>query len=806
MQTIYECFPPWGGFFLYLFQKIGFHTKQHAGVSDKKFYIDRCYLRKGESTEAKEEHGVDEREGILRCRAGKYRFMVKCLLIFGLLLAGVMLFYSNRVKATTQKQADVVLKEVSEQNAKLMEDEIHNKVRLFEKIAERCGADFSENSEKCLSRLELLMKIYEFEDMGVMLPDGRTHSVTGKSHNLSDEEFFQNVMNGNAGISSTIMDETQQVRVNLYSAPIFSDGKLCGAIYAVYRTEKFHSLFSAPYGGEGYSYVVDTHGDVMISENEVYENILEQIEKETPQNEKAAKKLQKNLRQAEEGNITYFSGEKKYAYYRPLGINNWSVITIVPLQSVMNWYEPVRRDVRQLWVSLAIFFGAAAGYLLRQEIKLNRKLEDLAYVDPLTGGRNNIKFMADAEKILERHKGQRAAILMADINHFRMVNELLGIEEGNEIIRKFEQTLLESCQGEEIVGHRDADHFIILWLVESHERLLERLNALCKSLDQLSEYTKGTHFTSSIGVHEIPSVETKNMNPGDIEQLLGNALLANQSLKGGHVTAYCFSSEQMRSCQMKNKILEDEMYSALSCGEFIPWFQPKIDMQTGKVCGAEALVRWKKKDETIISPETFLPLFEENGFIEKVDQSIIEQVCEWVTRWKQKGLLTVPISVNLSRTYLYSESFAAQWRRYMEERQLEASDIQFEVTETFEEKDNELLKRAIQALHTEGFTVLLDDFGIGYSSLRALQELDFDILKLDCKFIWKIGEQRTEKILDSVIEMAEKLGMETVAEGVETEGQRSYLKEHHVKYAQGYYYYKPMEGEAFERLLMGENP
>jgi len=182
----------------------------------------------------------------------------------------------------------------------------------------------------------------------------------------------------------------------------------------------------------------------------------------------------------------------------------------------------------------------------------------------------------------------------------------------------------------------------------------------------------------------------------------------------------------------------------------------------------------------------------------------MEAVCEFQIKWKKQGLRTVPVSVNLSRAYLYSENFVREWREYLEKNHLSTKDVQFEVTETFAEKDREQLKKVIHTLHAEGFTVLLDDFGTGYSSMQSLQELEFDVLKLDCEFIWGIGQERTEKILDATIELAKSLNMETIAEGVETEAQYRYLKEHGVTMVQGYFCYKPMSAEEFEKLLSRE--
>lgn len=404
--------------------------------------------------------------------------------------------------------------------------------------------------------------------------------------------------------------------------------------------------------------------------------------------------MSEDFKKGQAGSVTYEIDEKKYAYYCPLGINDWFVVTIVPASVVMAQYRPIINYTRHFCFFMGVLCAVAAGYFLGLQRKQKRRLEYYAYVDPVTGGKNNIRFILDTVEILTKTHGKTAAVLAVDINHFKMINQLLGIQAGNRAICGLEQVLQKNCRNsQELVGHSVADRF------------------------------------------------------------------------------------------------------------FIPWFQPKVDLQTGEICGAESLVRWQKSNGTLISPGSFIPFFETNEFIEKVDRAVMNAVCRYLAIWKKQGYHTVPISVNLSRAYLYSETFAHEWKEELENKQLHVTDLQFEITETVAAKDKERMKKAIDALHAEGFKVLLDDFGTGYSSLFALQELEFDILKLDCRFAWGIGQERTEKILEHVIAMAKSLKMETIAEGVETEAQYCYLKALGVDSIQGFYFYRPMPAEEFEKLL-----
>lgn len=723
------------------------------------------------------------------------------LMLIGLLSAAALLSYAERVSKTTEHQARQILKDASERNARMLEYEINNKLTLFQRIAAQYKHPLQDGQQETLETLEPLIELYDFESVGIILPDGTSWSADGRTYDFLDQEFLQQAVKGQVGVSPTMTDSESGLRVNLYTAPIVVNGENSGAIFAVYQTQKFTDLFSAPFDKNSYSYVTDSSGQIMIAENDYYKNLLEGMGADPEQDRSQLEQMSRDMQRRQEGSISYFAEEMKYAYYRPMNINDWYVVTVVPVQAAMERYEPIIDSTKMLCAFIGFAFCVGAGLILWQQRNQNRRLEYYAYVDPLTGGKNNTCFLLDAVSVLRSQKEAQAAILAVDINRFKMINELLGVEAGNDTIRGLEQILLENSTDGEVVGHRTADRFLVLWLYRDREELRKRLEQLCIRLENLSANMENIHFQTAVGVHEIHQEERSAVDTLTIEQLCGSAMLAAQTLKGGHTTAYCFSSEEMKERQLKNKRYEDEMHLALKRHEFVPWFQPKVDLKTGRICGAEALVRWQKQDGTLVFPGDFVPFFEANGFIEKIDRAVMDGVCERFRQWKEKKLQTVPVSVNLSRTYLYSENFARESGKYLQEKQLSAGDIQFEVTETYAARDMELLKRAIHALHAEGFTVLLDDFGTGYSSLLSLQELEFDVLKLDCEFVWGIGEERAEKILEATIALAKSLHMKMIAEGVETERQYEYLKKHGVAAAQGYYYYRPMPAEEFEKLL-----
>lgn len=246
--------------------------------------------------------------------------------------------------------------------------------------------------------------------------------------------------------------------------------------------------------------------------------------------------------------------------------------------------------------------------------------------------------------------------------------------------------------------------------------------------------------------------------------------------------------------------IEESFREALKNREFCVWYQPQVDMRTGSPRGAEALVRWRKADGTLITPAFFIPLFEKAGLTAELDQEVMETVCRDICDADRRGLPFGPVSINLSRLHAEKTQIRERFRRIMEKYNVTEKQISFEIVETGEESGNGAgMLRFAEELQKAGFRIAMDDFGMGASTLKLLQEICFDILKLDRHFVSRIGDPRADVILVSTINMAAGLGLEVVAEGVETEEQIHFLLEHQCYLGQGYYYSRPLPKEEYIR-------
>ena len=261
-------------------------------------------------------------------------------------------------------------------------------------------------------------------------------------------------------------------------------------------------------------------------------------------------------------------------------------------------------------------------------------------------------------------------------------------------------------------------------------------------------------------------------------------------------------TEELRAKIIREQNIINEMEHALETGEFVVYFQPKYELDHCRPSGAEALVRWKKADGTIVSPGDFIPVFESNGFIIRLDYYVWDQVCQFIkNNLAHRGDFEV-ISVNVSRVNLYNPDFLESLVNLVEKYKIPPKYLNLELTESAFSDDARMIQNAVDYLHKAGFTILMDDFGSGYSSLNVLKDIDIDVLKIDMRFLSKgSSEERGEKILEAVIKMAKSLDMLVIAEGVEEEKQVKMLKRLGCDYIQGYYFAKPMPKKDYVKLL-----
>lgn len=415
--------------------------------------------------------------------------------------------------------------------------------------------------------------------------------------------------------------------------------------------------------------------------------------------------------------------------------------------------------------------------------------------DVLTGGYNRRGFIRITERLLNEVPDRtKYAVLFFNVKNFKAVNELFGVESGDVVLQNIFRTLTYSKLSPVITARVESDHFVCL--VENKNLDFEELTSVCDN-----KFVKDGKCMNLIIRCGIFYVEEKPMK---ISGMIDRAKLAKRYITDEYVQPYMVYDHSMQVAYIDKAKLAGELQEGIAKEQFKVYYQPVIDTKTGKIASAEALIRWIHPDKGFISPALFISALEENGHISELDFYVLKKVWQFINDRCENNKFVVPISVNLSWMDFYDEIMMEKILKEMDRFRENGREhmARFEITETSYAAIRENRSGILESLRIKNAKILLDDFGSGFSSFGMLQDYDFDILKIDMSFIRKIGENpKTKSIVHSIIGMAHEIGIKTVAEGVETEEQVSFLRQSGCDYIQGYYYSKPLPEEEFVEFL-----
>ena len=421
------------------------------------------------------------------------------------------------------------------------------------------------------------------------------------------------------------------------------------------------------------------------------------------------------------------------------------------------------------------------------------KVRFLEY-DFLTGIYGQQKFYQATRELLDQRAGANFAFIHFDIDRFRIINTLYGSKEGDRLIHFVAGAIpkVMTAYGRGTYGRLGGDVFGMCVPYEDGAAIYHILEGIRA---EIRKHSVHYYLETCAGIYLVddPDMEVAAMHD--------NAEIAAAQCKGQYMVHDVLYTEEIGQKVLREQHIIDEMDAALAEQQFIVYFQPKYQLKKMAPYGAEALVRWKKPSGEIVLPNEFIPIFERNGFITKLDYYVWEKVCQFIDSELSQGRNPAPISVNVSRVNLYNPDFMDSLIDLIHRYHIPPHYLNLELTESVFSEDAELIQRAVNYLHDAGFTILMDDFGSGYSSLNILKDVDLDVLKIDMKFFSKGNTaEKGAKIIEAVIRMAESLDMMVIAEGVEEKHQVDFLNDLGCDYIQGYYFGRPMSQDQYEKL------
>ena len=750
----------------------------------------------------------------------KIKYKTEVMSVVAAILIAIFIVFASVFMANTigalDGEVNKYIDRTVTQKCELVESAINNDIGTVKNFA-ACLSDYKTADENVLIR-----KIKELENSSetiesFIIADENGDVTTSKQieKNISAREYYQKALEGEANVSKAIFSEPDGKMVNVIAVPIYGDyQRIIGVLAGLCDAESYNSLLDMSFSGNGYDsngYVLNSDGEVVMSgENSLGDDVpmgelffssdflagVDEADRST---------VKDNFAKLGGSGIikSYCKGDKYIAYYSGFTKSNDLHYLLIFKEDVVaaqqNFYTFINIMMYVLFVVILVVVIVAYIIIVRVSFrrlkKANAEVSRIAYTDSLTGYSTWDKFVIDAQKLLQ-HDYRRYALVSFDIDKFKAINDMYGHDEGNRVLKLIADTVNRNIQDGETFSRIHSDNFYIFMIYHSDDDISRRVNSLIQAIEyEVTEFVPVLSF----GIYKIIDKNVSIRRMGDL------ADIAKRTVKYGDDSAYAFYNESMLEEMREEKRIENEMQTALDTHEFCVFYQPKVSLD-GKVnlTGAEALVRWIK-DGTVISPGTFIPLFEKNRFLIKLDFYIMDQVCQKIKYWR-KYYNDLLISVNMSRVHLRDPQFVEKLNDICVSHGVPTSSIEIEITESAAYESLDVLTTVFKQLKDYGFHISIDDFGSGYSSLNMLKDLPADVLKIDRAFLDESNSnKRANDILGHVIRMATSLGMHTICEGIETDEQARLLGGLGCEMAQGFYFAKPMPSDSFEEILKGHS-
>lgn len=703
--------------------------------------------------------------------------------LIGFLLLCLSLLFAGNIERKMREESTDTIMELALKSSLLLSRDLNAKLDRLRLAARFLSLDSHFLAEE-LGKLRILVGALDtaYVDMRQLMKKNAAVQAT--------QEYVSNLHYGENGV--------RQIRLQV---PVHREGKQVGVLYADYRQDGLYDAYGLTfYGGEGFSFVINDDGQIIFSPvsnraKRTFVSVLDILRHENASEKVMA--FARLLRERKSGIANLdFNGIRQFIAVTPVEGRNWHTIVLIPQEAMHRRSHQIVMRSLTLSGLMAVGVGLFVFYISRIRQRHTRELLEIAWTDKITGGWNSGKFREELKQLLSRKHRPPLGIFKFDVRHFKYVNNAYGYPAGDAVLRHLADVLRKYC-GEGGIWCRDgADTFMLAYPCGSEEKAAIRCEALQAEMSNISDIIASCQpLIIFCGIFFLGSKE--DIDTGEAVDRAGMALKQAQK---SHCYTHEFYSEELYRQLRDEQVIEANMHAALRTGEFIPYLQPQFGVHSQKIMSAEALVRWNSPHQGLIPPGVFIPLFERNGFIPKVDIYIFRQVCALLRKWIDEGRQPIGISVNISRAHLFHDAFPENYMAIKEMYRIPDNLLEIELTESMMFENHVKIQRVLSILRDNGFRCALDDFGAGHSSLNLLKDMPFDTLKIDQIFFGNtLYSKRRETIIRSIIDMADRLSMQTVSEGVETEEQLEFLRSTSCNLLQGYLLARPMSVSDFEQ-------
>lgn len=617
------------------------------------------------------------------------------------------------------------------------------------------------------------------------------------------QRTIQSALEGESLCAQAFYDPILGYNTVGYATPVYTDGEISGVLTCSVSTEDYTDILASidVVSDVGAAAMLSADGKVVASTRTHQSQGFYDLDGSSYLSDGVCDAFMQALASDETQFFEFeLDGLPLYACVMPMGVCSEKIVIVDTDKGVS---DAVSGVVDYAHIS-GILFGVAALLFVVAVLYMNRRynarLLDIAYHDRLTGAYNRYKFF----QLLDQNgkKNMEYTVAAINIRKFKYINELFTPARSDCLLKDICVVLKRHMQPGEFFCRDTADTFVLAL------KTLDR-GAVCARLEdifsEIKENGKSVHPNYPISFYCGCACTTDCDSKSGNEELMSHVMMALSHAKQTQQATISFYDAEIHEKEKLQNYIENRMEYALQNGEFHMFLQPKVDLNRNTLSGAEALVRWMVDGKQTIFPDQFIPIFERNGFCVKLDYYMVEQACKQVRAWMDQGLTPVPISVNQTKLLLYEEDYVEQICAIAQRYKVPGSYITLEILEGLALENPDQVSARIQQLHSYGFHISMDDFGTGYSSLNTLSRVQIDELKLDRSFLAQ-AEQSTEynrrKILEVVVEVAKRLHISTVAEGIETADHVRLMQEMGCDYGQGYYYSRPVPAEEFTATFL----
>ncbi len=734
----------------------------------------------------------------------KQNSFIIVFILLSLIAAGLW-FYNDLLRDKLGEQNKQYLLEISAKNATAIENLIEEEIDTIRAIANIIGKEPVFSVANTVEMLKIEADRKRFIRLGIIEHDGNTITTDGVTMNLLEREYYKKALSGESNVSDRLIDKIGGGYINVLAVPLYVSNELKGVIIATVANKEFSDLLKIDiFSGEGFAYIIKKDGKPVVypqHKNSLteFDDFFEVMHSGGVSDEKIAQ-IKEDMAQGKSGIVEYDRGGiTRIAAYSSSSLNDWYVFSVVPKPVALRITNNILFASFVLTLLIALSFLSVFLFNLKMQKKHMQTLEKIAFVDELTGASTLAKFKIDVQRFLEENPNSSYIIVKLDIADFKIINDQYGFATGDDVIKNLADAIKLIINPEyEAFARVNADEFVMFLRFFSAE---DHNNKRKKCLDIFHELLGNLDFNIKLPTGQY-LITSYNDVKDDSVSVFEKVNFAHRKAKDSSAEQIVDYGDEIKISVFKEKEIESKMEAALKNSEFKLFLQPKYRLIDNKIGGAEALVRWKTAGKELIYPGTFIPIFEKNSFITKLDMYMLEKTCIQISTWLDIGITPPIISVNFSRLHLRNEKFVMELCEICDKYGVLHSYIEVEITESTMMENEDVLYGVLESLHKNGFTVSMDDFGTGYSSLGLLRNIPIDVIKIDRSFFLSAHDnERAKTVLLNVFHLAHDLKIHTVAEGVEEKAHIDMLRDMGCDMVQGYYYAKPMPSEELGKEL-----